>query len=115
MNFRIFLGAIIGAQMASGACITAVAQSATSTGATHASPVASTADSATSYDSQALRLESHWGEYRVIRGAKGPIIGTVGPIRSFDVEQLVARSPVAVAEARVYRANHFPASIVGTA
>ena len=115
MNSRIFVGAVIGALLVSGTSRTVTAQAASSAEAPHTSAVAVSADSASSYDSQALRLESHWGEYRVIRGAKGPIVGTVGPVRSFDVAQLVARSPVAAAEARVFQANRLPASIVGIA
>lgn len=115
MNFRVSPGAIFGALLVCGSFNSAVAQTATQAQPPHTSVAAITSDSASSYDSQALRLESRWGEYRVIRGAKGPVVGTVGPIRSFDVEQLVARSPVAAAEARVYKANHLPASIVGVA
>ena len=63
------------------------------------------------YDAKSLRIESHWGSYRVIRGATGPVIGTVGVVRSFDLEKAVASSPVAAAEARVYQANHLPGSI----
>ena len=113
MNFRIFAGAVIGALLVSGSFISAAAQTASPADAPHASVAVSPPDSASNYDSQALRLESHWGEYRVVRGAKGSVVGTVGPIHTFDVEQLVARSPVAAAEARVYKANHLPASIVG--
>ena len=67
------------------------------------------------YDAQSLRIESRWGSYRIIRGAKGPVIGTVGIVRSFDVEKAVASSPVAAAEARVYQANHLPGSIAAVA
>jgi hypothetical protein len=71
-------------------------------------------DTIVSYDTQALRLESHWGDYRVVKGRDGAVVGTVGLLRSFDVEKLVSKSPVAAAEARVYQANHLPGSIVGT-
>jgi hypothetical protein len=115
MNSRIFAGAIIGAQLVSASWSYAAAQTATQTTPAPISSVIATHDTASSYDTQALRLESHWGEYRVVRGAKGSVVGTVGPVRSFDVEDLVKRSPVAAAEARVYKANHLPASIVGVA
>lgn len=72
-------------------------------------------DTLGNYDSQALRLESHWGDYRVVKGREGQVVGTVGLLRSFDVEKLVSKSPVAAAEARVYQSNHLPGSIVGTA
>jgi hypothetical protein len=74
---------------------------------------AAKSDTVVSYDTQALRLESHWGDYRVVKGKDGTVVGTVGLLRSFDVEKLVSRSPVAAAEARAYRANHLPGSIVG--
>src|SRR3982074_1599057 len=57
-------------------------------------------DSSRSYDTQALRFETHWGSADIIRGANGPVIGTVGWFRDFDVEKLVASSPQAATEAR---------------
>ena len=113
MNFRIVAGAVVGALLVSGSWSQAGAQNATQAEVQRSNAASAIADSSSNYDTQALRLESHWGEYRVIRGAKGPVVGTVGLVRSFDVEQLVARSPVAAAEARVYQSNHLPASIVG--
>lgn len=98
----------------------AVAQSASeNAGTTNRSEVAARSiaakpDTVVSYDSQALRMESHWGDYRVVKGKDGEVVGTVGLLRSFDVEKLVAKSPVAAAEARVYQANHLPGSIAGT-
>ena len=68
----------------------------------------------TRYDGQALRYESYWGSARIIRGADGPLVGTAGWFRSFDVEKLVATSAPARAEARVYRSNSFRASVVGS-
>ena len=72
-------------------------------------------ESARAYDAQALRIESHWGDFRIIRGAEGPVLGTVGLFRSYDVEKLMAQSPLALAQARVYQANKVPGSIVGIA
>jgi hypothetical protein len=68
----------------------------------------------TRYDGQALRYESYWGSARIIRGADGPLVGTAGWFRSFDVEKLVASSAPARAEARVYKSNSIRASVVGT-
>jgi hypothetical protein len=70
-------------------------------------------DSSHSYDAQALRFETHWGSADIIRGVNGPVIGTVGWFRDFDVEKLVASSPQAVAEARVFKSNNFRGSLVG--
>jgi hypothetical protein len=53
-------------------------------------------DSSRSYDAQALRFETNWGNVKIIRGIDGPVIGTSGWFRDFDVEKLVARSPAAV-------------------
>ncbi|MFN2637019.1 MAG: hypothetical protein ABR585_08335 [Gemmatimonadaceae bacterium] len=85
------------------------------TSSTPAATAPTTAAAAEGYDAGALRMESHWGDFRVIRGATGPVVGTVGLFRSFDVEKLVAQSPVAAAEARVYQANHLPGSITAVA
>jgi hypothetical protein len=64
------------------------------------------------YDGRALRYESYLGRGRIIRGADGPLIGTVGWFSSFDVEKLVATSPSARAEARVYKTNNLRGSVV---
>lgn len=73
---------------------------------------AQTSDSTRGYDGQALRYESYFGRGRIIRGADGPLIGTVGWFSDFDVEKLVATSPSARAEARVYKTNNFRGSVV---
>lgn len=71
-------------------------------------------DSTRGYDSQALRYESYWGNARIIRGADGPVVGTAGWFRSLDVEKLVAASPSAQSEARLYKTNNFRGSVVGS-
>ena len=63
---------------------------------------------------QALRYESYFGNARIIRGADGPIVGTAGWFRNFDVEKLVAASPSAQSDARIYKTNNFRASVVGS-
>jgi hypothetical protein len=63
---------------------------------------------------QALRYESYYGNARIIRGADGPIVGTAGWFRDFDVEKLVAASPSAQPDARLYKTNNFRASVVGS-
>jgi hypothetical protein len=75
---------------------------------------AQSSDSARAYNGQALRYESYWGNATIIRGADGPVVGTAGWFRSFDVEKLVAVSPSAQAEARRYNTNNFRGSIVGS-
>jgi hypothetical protein len=75
---------------------------------------AQTSDSTRGYDGQALRYESYWGNATIIRGADGPVVGTAGWFRSFDVEKLVAASPLAQAEARRYNTSNYRGSIVGS-
>jgi hypothetical protein len=70
-------------------------------------------DSTPSYDTRALRFESSWGNVRLIRGADGSVIGTGGWFRDFELEKLLASSPSAVAQARVYQTNNFRGSLVG--
>lgn len=72
------------------------------------------ADSARGDDGQALRFESYWGNAKIIRGADGPIVGTAGWFRSFDVEKVVAASPPALAEARVYKTDNFRGSVIAS-
>lgn len=62
----------------------------------------------------ALRYESSWGSADIIRGADGPVVGTVGWFRDFDVEKLVESSPRAVAEAKDFQTRNFRGSLVST-
>jgi hypothetical protein len=84
----------------------------TQTGAASLSAPAARTDSATVYDSQALRFESSWGNANIMRGAKGEVVGTVGWFRSFDVEKLVQSSPQAVAAAKDFRVSNYRGSLV---
>jgi hypothetical protein len=70
-------------------------------------------DSTHSYDTRALRFESSWGNVRLIRGADGPVIGTGGWFRDFELEKLLASSPSAAAQARVYQSDNFRGYLVG--
>ena len=76
--------------------------------------VAQSSDSTSGYDGRALRYESYWGNAKIIRGADGPVVGTAGWFRSFDVENVVASSPPALAEARVFKTNNTRGSVVGS-
>ena len=92
-----------------------VATSAASAGtAANASRSPTATDSTRVYSSQALRFESSWGSADIIRGADGPVIGTVGWFRGFDVEKLVESSPRALAEARNFETRNFRGSLVST-
>jgi hypothetical protein len=72
-----------------------------------------TADSTRNYGAGALRFESSWGNVSIIRGADGPVVGTLGWFRDFDLTQLLASSPQAVADARAFQTNNFRGSLVG--
>ena len=69
-------------------------------------------DSTRTYEASALRFETNWGTVSLIRGADGPVVGTLGWFRDFDLPQLLAASPSAVADARVFQANNFRGSVI---
>ena len=121
MKTKCFLALSIGAGLIVGAGARAEAQvreneaTARAPGAASSAPSipARAEDSTHSYDARALRFESSWGNVRLIRGADGPVVGTGGWFRDFEVEKLLASSPSAVAQARVYQTNNFRGSLVG--
>jgi hypothetical protein len=67
-----------------------------------------------SYDVQALRLESHWGQYHILRGADGAVVGKAGVFRAADVEKIVAGSPRAQTEAKLFKLSHRNGAIATT-
>jgi hypothetical protein len=71
------------------------------------------ADSTRSYGASALRFETSWGNVSLIRGANGPVVGTMGWFRDFDLTQVLASSPSAVVDARVFQTNNFRGSVIG--
>jgi hypothetical protein len=71
-------------------------------------------DSSSISKTGALRYESSWGSADIIRGADGPVLGTVGWFRDFDVAKLVETSPRAVAEAKNFQTSNFRGSLVST-
>jgi hypothetical protein len=102
---------IAGPAVAQGAKRAAASTAAVETAATAAAARPAPVDSASAYDSQALRFESRWGSADIKRGVAGRSIGTVGWFRDFDVEQLVSTSPRAATEARTFRAENFHGSL----
>jgi hypothetical protein len=70
-------------------------------------------DSTRAYGAASLRFESSWGNVSIIRGADGPVVGTLGWFRDFELTQLLASSPQAVADARAFQTNNFRGSLVG--
>ena len=69
-----------------------------------------------SYDAHALRLESHFGDIRIVRGISGPVVATVGTFHSVDLVKIVGASENATREARAFERDQRPgviASLVG--
>ena len=60
------------------------------------------------YDENALRLESHPGETRLVRGVSGALVGKIGGFRDVDLAAVVSRSPNAVTEAKVFQRDYAP-------
>lgn len=65
-----------------------------------------------SYEQNALRLETKFGDVRIVRGIEGTMAGKIGVFRGDDVTQVVAASPNAVAEAREFQRNYRSGTIV---
>ena len=58
------------------------------------------------YDQAALRVDGRLGRLRIVRGISDSVVLTVGIIRSAGVAKLVASSPNAVAQAKLFEANY---------
>jgi hypothetical protein len=65
------------------------------------------------YDSKALRLETHMGEFRIVRGLDGPVVGKIGLFSRPDLASLVAPSENAMKEGREFNHNHGPGMAAG--
>jgi hypothetical protein len=102
------------AQSSGHASAPVAAPAAAGTGAVAVSRKAATTDSVPAAAGQALRFESSWWSADIVRGADGPVVGTVGWFRDFDVEKLVQSSSRAVAEAKAFQTNNFRGSLVST-
>ena len=121
MNSRSFWALTFGVVFIAGAAANAGAQVRKNEEALPGPTVASSArrdaeratDSSRTYAASALRFESSWGNVSIIRGADGPVVGTLGWFRDFDLTQLLANSPPAVAGARAFQTNNFRGSLVG--
>lgn len=68
---------------------------------------------ARAYDSLALRVETHMGEFRIIRGLNGPEVGHIGMFTRVNLEPLVASSENAAREAREFNRHHGPGMLAG--
>jgi hypothetical protein len=67
-----------------------------------------TAQQATTYDDNALRLEGHIGDTRIVRGAQGTVLGKIGVFRGIDVAKLVSTSEPATVEAKKFAHDYAP-------
>jgi hypothetical protein len=63
-----------------------------------------------SYDENALRLEGHSGDLRIVRGVQGALVARISGFRATDVAKFVAPSEHAMAEARVFSRDYIPGS-----
>jgi hypothetical protein len=72
-----------------------------------------TSDSSGSYDARALRIETQMGEYRIVRGLEGAVVGKIGLFTRPDVAALVAPSENAMREGREFNRNHGPGMLAG--
>jgi hypothetical protein len=61
-----------------------------------------------SYDENALRLESRLGDLQIVRGIQGTVVARAGVFHGPKVTNLVSQSERAVAEARVFERDYGP-------
>src|SRR6476660_1198860 len=78
-------------------------------------PAAMNAQETTSYNDNALRVESHFGDARLVRGEGGVLVGKLGNFRVIDLASIVKSSPNAVAEARKFQKDYIPGAIFAAA
>jgi hypothetical protein len=64
------------------------------------------------YNACALRLKLSWGNWLIIRGEQEQRVAKLGIFRAPSVESIVASSPDAVAEARMFRNNYTPGEVL---
>ena len=61
-----------------------------------------------SYDENALRLESRVGNLQIVRGLQGTVVAQAGLFHGPKITSLVSQSEKALAEARVFERNYEP-------
>ena len=59
-----------------------------------------------SYDENALRLESRVGNLQIVRGLQGTVVAQAGLFHGPKITSLVSQSEKALAEARVFERNY---------
>jgi F420-dependent methylenetetrahydromethanopterin dehydrogenase len=60
------------------------------------------------YDDNALRVEGQRGDFRIVRGTEGTLVGKIGVFRGVDVTKLVASSEKATIEAKTFVRDYKP-------
>lgn len=60
------------------------------------------------YDEKALRVESHRGDLRIVRGLDGTVVAKSGVFRGPDVASVVGSSSNALAEAKIFQRDYGP-------
>lgn len=58
------------------------------------------------YDAGALRVEAWSGNWLLVRGREGTVLGKIGAFRGLDLSTAVAPSPDAVREAKEFKRNY---------
>lgn len=78
--------------------------------AAHLLSLGATAMSAqdSSYDQNALRVESHRGDLQIVRGIEGTVVARAGVFRGPRVADLVGQSGKALEEARIFEREYQP-------
>lgn len=61
-----------------------------------------------SYDENALRVESRLGDLQIVRGIQGTVVARAGVFHGPKVANLVSQSEKALAEARVFERDYEP-------
>lgn len=65
-----------------------------------------------SYDQNALRVESHRGDLQIVRGIRGTVVARAGVFRGPRVVDLVSQSEKALEEARVFEREYRPGQYI---
>jgi hypothetical protein len=64
------------------------------------------------YDENALRVETHYGDLQIVRGVQGTVVASAGVFSGPKVANIVSRSERALAEAKAFERDYQPAQSV---
>ena len=65
-----------------------------------------------SYDENALRVETRYGDLQIVRGVQGAVVARAGIFRGPKVANVVSGSERAVAEAKIFERDYQPGQSV---